>query len=60
MFGSRRTFGFFPNARREEVIDRVPDSDVDRVMRDFKDSGASKVMVEPEANETWRITAVFE
>ncbi len=60
MLGGRRTFGFFPFLRREEVIDRVPDADVDRVVRDFKDSGASKVMVEPELHDTWRITAVFE
>ena len=60
MLGSRRAFGFFPFLRREEVIDRIPESDVDRVMRDFRDSGASKVMVEPDRDDTWRVIAVFD
>lgn len=57
---SRRAFGFFPAARREEVIEQVPEPDVDRVIRDFRDSGAAKVTVEPDAHETWRVTAIFE
>ncbi len=59
MLGGRETFGFFPFFPREEVIEHVPRTEVDRVQRDFRDSGASEVMAELQEDDTWRITAVF-
>lgn len=60
MLSSRRSFGFFPWSRREEVIDRVPTSKIDRVVQDFTDAGAIRVTTEKSADDTWRVTAVFE
>lgn len=60
MLADRRRFGFFPFSRREEVIRRVRDADVNRVANDFKDAGASEVKVKREEDGTWRITAIFD
>jgi hypothetical protein len=44
---------------RREVIDNVPLQDVDRILSDFKDSGALEVVSEPMSDGTWRVTAIF-
>lgn len=58
MSGGRETFGFFPSPRRE-VINDVPSSVVERVARDFRDSGAEEVMVERQDDGSYRVTATF-
>jgi hypothetical protein len=58
MLGRSETFGFFPFPRREVIID-VPSSEVERVARDFRDSGAEEVTVERQDDGNYRVTATF-
>ncbi len=43
---------------RQEVLTGVPDSEVEMVVKDFEDSGATNVEKEKE-NGTWKVTATF-
>jgi hypothetical protein len=46
--------------RRIETIRDVPETAVDGVMRDFKDSGATKVIKTQQPDKKWTIEAQFE
>ena len=46
--------------RRIETIDDVPESALDDVVRDFKDSGATEVKKSRQRNGKWTIEARFE
>lgn len=48
-----------PPFSRREVIDNVPSAEVDRILSDFRDSGAIEVVSEPQSDGTWKITAIF-
>lgn len=43
---------------REEIVTSVPDSEVEKVVLDFKSEGAL-VVKERQPNGTWRVTATF-
>lgn len=48
------------NGWRQEVINDVPSSQVDRVEQDFKDAGAISVMRSSwEGSDTYRVVAIF-
>lgn len=41
-----------------DVIKDIPDSDVDQVMQDFKDDGATATK-QKQANGLWTVTAIY-
>jgi hypothetical protein len=46
--------------KRIETLKDVPTTDVEAVMRDFTDSGASEVKKIAQGDEKWTIEATFE
>jgi hypothetical protein len=43
----------------QETLSDIPDDEVEEVMEDFKDSGATKVTKTKQANGLWTVTATF-
>jgi hypothetical protein len=49
-----------PSDRRIETIQNVPESDIESVVQDFKDSGATGVKKTRQSDGKWTIEARFE
>ncbi len=43
----------------QETLSDIPDDEVEEVMEDFKDSGATKVTKTKQSNGLWTVTATF-
>jgi hypothetical protein len=46
-------------ALRTETVTNIPADEVERVRKDFEDSGALKVVIESEPDGTWTLRAIF-
>ncbi len=47
------------SSMRTETITNIPSKLVDQVRQDFEDAGAVKVVIESEADGTWKLTATY-
>jgi hypothetical protein len=43
-----------------EIVDDVPSSAIEKVLQDYRDSGAIAVKAEPKPDGTWRVIATFD
>ena len=58
MLGNRSTPGPSPR-RTEEAIQGVPSDKVEQIRQDFQDSGAVEVIIKPQADGTYIVTAIY-